>query len=134
MGLSTVAYEVIRIQSSVSQAPNSSNTVQIQTTDYVPHGYWWSVTAVTVTCQNSSGATYGSPGCSVFDQDPSGFPVPCNSTVAGVLDTDNSGTLLIAPGDRLYLVFYNVPIHGICKARIQYEKVQVVDVARPLLG
>jgi hypothetical protein len=125
VALEVIAYEILRIQSAAAQASKpdvagvGQNVVTIHAPQPVPHPYKWLITGATVTCSS------GSPTFSMFDQDPSNPVVPINSSVAGILDADNSGELLIEPGDQLFLQWFKVPFHAVCKARVQYQMILV---------
>lgn len=128
MALEVVAYEILRLQSAASQAskPNVGgvgvNVVVLAAPQPVPAPYKWVITGMTVMC------SAGTPTFQAFDQDPTGGnAIPMNSTVAGVIDADNSGELLVEPNDQLFLQWSKVPQNAICKARVQYQKVFVDD-------
>lgn len=136
MALDVVAYEILRFQSPVSAAPNTFNTIRLQTNDSVPLGYKWKVTAISTMVISAAGPVETSAvTLYVYDTDPTdGRVVPFNSTIAGVLDTDNDGYMLVDQGCFVYFVFLNVPQGDTCHIRLQYEKIQVTGTSRPVLG
>jgi hypothetical protein len=126
VALEIVDYRVERVTSIASQAPNTLNTVTVAPEQLqVPNDRVWRIDGVAINC-NTPGASLT---FSMFDQDPSNLPVPINSTVAGFIDTDNSGFVLIQGGDRIWLRWNNVPQHAICRARLQIQVCKLVKMS-----
>jgi hypothetical protein len=131
VALEVVAYEVLRLRSTPAQSAGATNTVTVTAPDIVPAGYKWVIEQCSVSCALPNVGAVTGVTFALYDRDPSTYPEPVNSTIAGQFDTDSSSTILIDAGDLLYLQWTFVPQTAICKARIQYKKVVVTDVARP---
>jgi hypothetical protein len=125
MALEIVDYRIERVLSRAADAPNALNTVTMAPAQLaVPQDRIWRIDGVTINCSvPGASLTF-----SMFDQDPANLPVPINSTVAGFIDTDNSGIVLVLGGDQLYLRWNNVPQKAICRARLQIQVCQLVNM------